>query len=382
MEDHKKKSGIAVILLKGVLFVALLFFVYFIYKEYAGASKLNEQINELQSQIEKVSEENETLEKEVEELKVENKKLSDLLATYEENPNETVDESVNETIDESENETDQETIDESSEETVVETDVESNDTHEETLSDNDENHKSSFKNLPYSYRANKIKIAARNSDYSGKKLAFLTFDDGPNTVITPKILDTLKEKGVHATFFIPGININSTTGQVLKRIVEEGNSVGTHSFSHDYNLLYPGRKANAEQILKEHKQTVAAMKEYLGDNFDTALFRHPGGHMSWNSESLIVSDAALDEINVDWIDWNTMTGDAQSLHLTRPEDVPRPKTTQDVINNFDMSKRYTPNSDVAVVLMHDASDKEVTAQALGALIDHMKEQGYEFGVLY
>ncbi|WP_315671518.1 polysaccharide deacetylase family protein [Clostridium sp. 19966] len=65
-----------------------------------------------------------------------------------------------------------------------------------------------------------------------KKVAYLTFDDGPSGNVTPKMLDTLKKYGIKATFFLIGKN---TVGNeaVVKRIKAEGHVIGNHSYSHD-----------------------------------------------------------------------------------------------------------------------------------------------------
>ena len=75
-----------------------------------------------------------------------------------------------------------------------------------------------------------------------------------------------------------------------------------------------------------------------------------------------------------------MTGDAQPENAG-PNDISRPTNTEEVISNFEKSKTYTANPDIAVILMHDASDKDLTASSLGALIDHLKETGYKFGII-
>ena len=240
---------------------------------------------------------------------------------------------------------------------------------------------STFDSLNYAYKAEEIRTLSSTGGYEGEKIVFLTFDDGPNNVITPGVLDVLKEKNVHATFFVKGDSIGDNSSATLNRIVDEGHSIGTHSFNHDYGKLYPGRYPNPDEIVSQHKRSVEALKSYVSEDFNTNLFRYPGGHMSWNKEGLKVSDKALADIGVHYIDWNTMTGDSQSSKITKKEDIPQPKSVQDVIDNFEMSKRYAPNSDIAVVLMHDAPDKEITLQALPTLIDHLKEQGYKFGVL-
>src|SRR5580765_718578 len=63
------------------------------------------------------------------------------------------------------------------------------------------------------------------------KKAYLTFDDGPNSNYTPKILDILKENNIKATFFVCGKNVKKNP-EILKRIADEGHLIGNHSYSH------------------------------------------------------------------------------------------------------------------------------------------------------
>lgn len=70
-----------------------------------------------------------------------------------------------------------------------------------------------------------------------KKIA-LTFDDGPQEVLTPKILDLLKEYGAHATFFVVGERA-ARLPRLLERMVAEGHEIGNHTYSHTYGLCMP-----------------------------------------------------------------------------------------------------------------------------------------------
>lgn len=232
----------------------------------------------------------------------------------------------------------------------------------------------------YAYDTDQVKKWSKDSDYEGPKLAFLTFDDGISQ-ITPKILDTLKEKDARATFFLLGKNLTDSTKPVLERMYNEGNALALHSMWHDYDILYPGRYPDPDAIYSEVTNQNQVIKSLLGNHVDTRVFRYPGGHMSWNKEGLKASDKVLEDNGYKWIDWNSMNGDAQSKRITRQADIPRPKTVDQAISNVDTSKSYAANSDVLIVLMHDAGDKELTAKSLGALIDHLREQGYEFGIL-
>lgn len=264
-------------------------------------------------------------------------------------------------------------------ETEKETETESEkETNDEKVSDTNENKNHNGKFSANAYDVVTVREKLYDGDIDGKKLAFLTFDDGPNNDVTPRILDILKEKNVPATFFTVGKAIHEDTANVLKRIYNEGHAIATHSFSHEYEDLYPGRYPNAEYILKEEKKSIERLKSFLGEEFYTKVFRYPGGHMSWNKEGLKASDKLLQDNNIYWIDWNSMTGDAQPKNIKQ---VPRPETVQKVLDNFDESARLNGVSNVAVILMHDAIGKEITVEALPNLIDHLQKLGYEFGII-
>lgn len=207
---------------------------------------------------------------------------------------------------------------------------------------------------------------------SDKKIAFLTFDDGPNHEITPQVLDILKEKQVPATFFVVGKNIGSETKDVLERILKEGHAIGIHSYSHDYEKLYPQRYGDADVIVREAEQTIQALQEQLGQDFNVGPWRYPGGHMSW--KELNEADQRLKEKGIHWVDWNSLCGDAE------PKNV-RPTTSDGMVEYADTSLQYFHEKNVVVILLHDANGKQLTVEALPKIIDHFKEQGYEFGIL-
>lgn len=69
------------------------------------------------------------------------------------------------------------------------------------------------------------------------KRVYLTFDDGPNDIFTPRVLDILKQEGARATFMVVGTNVVKNP-DVMRRIVNEGNGLANHTFSHDYKKIY------------------------------------------------------------------------------------------------------------------------------------------------
>ena len=78
----------------------------------------------------------------------------------------------------------------------------------------------------------------------------LTFDDGPHATLTPRLLDVLKAYGVHATFFVVGMNVEQNP-EVLRRIAAEGHEVGNHSWSHP-NLAKLPEEAWRAQLQETH----------------------------------------------------------------------------------------------------------------------------------
>lgn len=210
-------------------------------------------------------------------------------------------------------------------------------------------------------------------DYqNGKKICFLTFDDGPNRDTTPKILDILKAKGVHGTFFAPGKNVTEDTKDILLRQLEEGHGIAMHSYTHDYDILYPNRNADTHAIINEARESIKAFQQVLGDDFYPGVWRYPGGHMSWNN--LEEADKQLEEMNVEWIDWNCLTGDAEPKNR-------RPQTKEQMLEFTFDSLKYFYEQEIVVVLMHDAQGKDLTVEALPEIIDQFKDKGYEFGIL-
>jgi len=199
----------------------------------------------------------------------------------------------------------------------------------------------------------------------GKKVVYLTFDDGPSVTVTPLILDTLKAENVHATFFVVGkaVDESNTTKNLIRREVEEGNAIGNHTYTHNYKYLYPNRTVNVDNIMVSINKTNKSLKNILGDDFSTRAIRFPGGHMSWKGMKII--DAVIKEKDYHQIDWNALIKDAEGTSKNAEQ------LKQELIKTIQGRQK-------AVVLMHDTYGKGETAKALPEIIKYLKEQGYEF----
>lgn len=193
---------------------------------------------------------------------------------------------------------------------------------------------------------------------------YLTFDDGPSSTITPKILDVLKEKGVNATFFI--INYNEDTEYLVKRAVDEGNAIGIHGYSHDYSKIYTSVDACYENIIKLQQ------KIYNSTGITTKILRFPGGSSNTVSRKYCqgvmtgISQKVLTE-GFKYYDWNVLSGDAGDV------------TTKEAVYN-NVTKGIKPGRN-NIVLMHDFSGNNKTLEALPQIIDYGLSNGYKFEVI-
>lgn len=223
----------------------------------------------------------------------------------------------------------------------------------------------------YTYDVKKVKDILDNKiEHDGKKIAFLTFDDGPSTSVTPKILDVLKNYNIKATFCLVGqsINSNEESKKVVKRTFEEGHALANHTYSHKLKNLYPGNKINVEYFMEEIYETNAAIKNVVGQDFNTRVLRMPGGYMSreyYKDPNLEEFNTKLKEKDMYSIDWNAYDFDSEG----------NKKNAAELLNEV---KKSVGTKEKVVILMHDTYGKEETAKALPQIIEYLKSQGYEF----
>lgn len=207
----------------------------------------------------------------------------------------------------------------------------------------------------------------------GRKIAFLTFDDGPSTTVTPQVLDVLKNNNIKATFFTVGnlIESNNSSKEIIKRIFKEGHAIGNHSYSHEMKILYPHNKLDVNTFMTELEKNNNILKDILGQDFNASAMRMPGGYMSrvyYDDPNLVELNAKLKEKDMYSIDWNAYIFDAEGEKKTAPE----------LVEAF---KQSVGTKEKIVVLMHDTYGKEDTAKALPEIIAYLKTSGYEFKII-
>lgn len=225
-----------------------------------------------------------------------------------------------------------------------------------------------------SYAVNRFDVEKMvKGTYSGplnnEKTVFLTFDDGPSKN-TPKVLDILKQYGVHGTFFVLGGQVKGGSNYI-KRIYNEGNAIGNHSYTHDFATLYPKNKISVSTYMNEYYKTENALKSVLGNNFNTKVVRMPGGENSrqyYKDPNLSELRSKFSSEGIASIDWNALNGDAEGRRYT-------------VSQMVDYVKRSSAGQKHVVVLMHDAATKGLTVEALPQVIEYFKSQGYNFKVI-
>lgn len=205
----------------------------------------------------------------------------------------------------------------------------------------------------------------KNLYFSTEKVAYLTFDDGPSATITPQILDILKNENVPATFFVVGARVKKYPN-LVKRAYEEGHYIANHGYTHTYSEIYK----SVDTIFGEYVDCENAVREAIGiSDYRMYLFRYPGGSAGGRYADLkSESKGMLNSYGVTYTNWNCMTGDAEGKN-----------TVEDQLNEL---KATMEGDDTIIVLMHDASDKQTTADALPEIIRYLREQGYTFKNFY
>lgn len=201
------------------------------------------------------------------------------------------------------------------------------------------------------------KVIVSKRDSNGT--IYLTFDDGPRHGTTDVILDILKEEGIKATFFVT----NSGPDELIKREYDEGHTVGLHTASHNYSIVYN----SVDSYFRDLGSVSDRVKRITG--VESKIIRFPGGSSNTVSRRYvpgIMSTLTSEVINrgYRYYDWNLSSGDAAGG---------APPSSNDIYNN--VVSRLSKDR-VNMVLMHDI--KPYTRDALRDIIRYGKENGYTF----
>ena len=202
---------------------------------------------------------------------------------------------------------------------------------------------------------NEVSDTSENENSLLKKEVYLTFDDGPSCKITDEVLNILKENDVKATFFLIGNQIEGRE-EVVKRINDEGHSIGLHTFNHKYKCVY----ASEDKFIEEMNQCREEINRVIG--ISPSIIRFPGGSYKHLNKKYL---KRLHDNNLKVYDWNVDSTDGMNPNLS-PDKIYR--------KAIKINKDLQPT----IVLMHCTDLQKNTPKALPEIIKYYKEQGYEF----
>lgn len=173
------------------------------------------------------------------------------------------------------------------------------------------------------------------------KAVALTFDDGPSTTNTPKVLELLKKYNAHATFFVLGTRV-SAGAEVLKQEVAQGCEIGNHSWNHTNLAGLSMKKVN-----KQYNKTANLVKKLIG--YDITILRPPYGAISQKMRNKLKHPMIL--WNIDTLDWKY-------------------KNTKKILKQI---KKNVKDGDI--ILMHDIHP--TTAEALKKVLPWLVKNDYD-----
>lgn len=177
----------------------------------------------------------------------------------------------------------------------------------------------------------------------------LTFDDGPDPVITPLVLSVLKEKNVPATFFLIGEKAEKYP-HLVRQILAEGHQIGNHSYSHSYRLGF----FSVEKLRADLQKCNRVLEEISEEK--VRLFRPPFGVTNPRYRKVLTS---LDLVSVGWSlrSYDTMIGNSAKL----------------------LARLVSRVRSGRIILMHDTLPQ--TAETLPSFLDYCRGKGIEVGRL-
>lgn len=218
--------------------------------------------------------------------------------------------------------------------------------------------KNSFLNIDIS---SKLDVITK----SDKKIAYLTFDDGPTNTATSKILDILDDENIKATFFVVGKHVKEYPN-LVKRAYESGHYIGNHGYSHNNKLLYQSMENFKNEIIN----TDLEISKAIGvNNYCSHIFRFPNGYISslFKTQKNQAIEVLVD-LDYVYVDWNCLNKDSEQKY-----------SDYQLLNNLISTSK---NKGTLIILMHDTTDVNKSYTVLKDSISYLRGQGYEFRNFY
>lgn len=187
------------------------------------------------------------------------------------------------------------------------------------------------------------------------RTVYLTFDDGPS-IYTSEILDIFADYNVKATFFVVG-KTDEESLKMYKRIVDEGHTLGMHSYTHKYDKIYN----SVEDFHKDFTKLRKLLYDTTG--YEPTIYRFPGGSSNTvNKRGMEKFIKYLNEASIVYFDWNALNGDATGVKYTKEELI------DNVLKGVEKHK-------TSIVLLHDSKSKRATVDSLPGLLEVLIEGG-------
>lgn len=187
-----------------------------------------------------------------------------------------------------------------------------------------------------------VSAPEENVERKEEKYIALTFDDGPHKIYTPKLLEGLRKRGVHATFFLIGQNIDGNE-DIIRQMKEDGHLIGNHSQNH-MQLTREQTKQACDQI----NRTNEMIERITGET--PVYVRPPFGSWSEELEGMVPMRVVL--WSIDPLDWKTQNKNRIVRHIVSHAE------------------------DGSIILLHDVYDTSVEAAL--EVIDTLSAEGYNF----
>ena len=208
----------------------------------------------------------------------------------------------------------------------------------------------------YVYRGFGMQVPVIRAGGPYYKVVALTFDDGPDPIYTPRILDILKKNNVKATFFIVGRHAEKYP-DIVKQIAADGHDIGSHSYSHPINLVVLSRDKMAQEITKTEEAI------YKACGVRPYLFRPPRG---------LYNRALTDQLKArkyTLVLWSLSSRDWQEPSF---KEITWRVTTG--IKNGDILLFHDSGS----LIVSEGGSRESTIAALPFVIKELRDKGYRF----
>jgi peptidoglycan/xylan/chitin deacetylase (PgdA/CDA1 family) len=191
----------------------------------------------------------------------------------------------------------------------------------------------------------KIIWCRRSAGYSS---VALTFDDGPNSTVTPKLLDTLDKFNAKATFFVVGNKVNENI-ELLRRIHQSGHQIGNHSFSHRDIA-----KLTENELTSDLESCEQIFSPIVGI---VTVFRPPYGVFRWSQLSFLWKRQITIAL------WNIDSRDFEA------------KSIEEIRQNVSVDRLRGGD----IILFHDSGDHIVGA--ISELIPKMQQRGLKLATV-